>query len=87
MRYKKWLFSGIVIFVGSLLLGFLGMIWGFRNAFDALRTNETVGIGQVGAGIENALISTIAAIIGLMIGLIFIIFGIVKAKQGKDFSK
>ena len=87
MSYKKWLFSGIIIFVGSLLLGFLGMIWGIHNAFDALRTNETAGIGQVGVGIETALISTVVSIIGIIIGLVLIIFGIVKAKQNKDFSK
>lgn len=87
MSYKKWLYSGIVIFFGSLVVGFLGMIWGIHNAFDSLRTNETAGIGQVGAGIEIALISTVVSIIGLVIGLILIILGIVKAKQNKNSSK
>lgn len=85
MNYKKWLYSGIIIFVASLTIGFLGVFWFINNSFNALKTNETAGIGAVGNAIENAIYFNIFAIIGKLTGIIFIVIGGIKAyKQNKS---
>jgi biopolymer transport protein ExbB/TolQ len=86
MNYKKWLFSGIIIFIVSILVGILGTVWGIYNSFDALKTNEGAsGIGEVGAGLENAVFASAFSLIGSLIGLILIVIGGVKAyRQRKE---
>ncbi len=79
MNYRKWLYSGIAIFIGSLLVGILGTIWGVYSSFDALETAESAGIGLVGAGIQNALIFTIVGLVGSAFGIVLIVIGGVKA--------
>lgn len=84
MNYKKWLFSGAILFLGSFLVGILGTVWGIYGSFEALENNETAGIGSVSVGIENALIFTVFAIIGSIVGMILMIFGGIKAyRQSK----
>lgn len=79
MNYKKWLYTGIAIFVGSLLLGTLGTVWRMYSSFAALETAENAGIGPVGAGIENALIFTAGGLVGSALGTVLIVIGGVKA--------
>lgn len=82
MNYKKWLYSGIAIFVGSLLVGILGTIYGVYDSFDALKRSGDEGIGVVGADIQNALIFTTAGIVGSVLGTALISVGGVKAYRG-----
>jgi biopolymer transport protein ExbB/TolQ len=86
MNYKKLLYGGIIIFVGSFLVGILGTVWGIYGSFDALKTSEGAGgIDMVGVGIENALLWTIFGIIGAIIGLVLVTIGGVKGyRQGKN---
>ncbi|HSK74125.1 MAG TPA: MotA/TolQ/ExbB proton channel family protein [Pyrinomonadaceae bacterium] len=83
MNYKKWLFGGAVLFLGSIVVGILGTVWGIYSSFKVLGNSEA-GIGSVGAGIENALIFTVFAIIGSIVGMILMIIGGIKAyRQSK----
>ncbi len=73
--------SGVVLLIVSILIGLSGTIWGIFSSFDALRFNENAGIGAVGDGIRNALVSTIVSIIGSAIGVIIIIVGAIKCRR------
>ena len=79
MNYKKWLYTGLGIFVGSGLLGFLVPLWGISSSFKALETNESASIGAVQGGIEIALYSTIFFMITGGVGVILFVIGCVKA--------
>lgn len=82
MHHKKWLYSGIIIFIVSLLAGVLGTVWGVYDSFDALKTSEgAAGIDAVGAGIRNALLWNIFGITGAVVGIILIVIGAVKNRR------
>lgn len=74
-------FVGIVLVIISPLLGIAGTIWGIYGSFEALETNESAGIGAVGAEIQKALVFTICGILGTVVGVLLIVFGIRKARQ------
>ena len=79
MHYKKWLWSGIIVFILSVLVGVVGTVGGIFGSFYALQTNDgTQPIDDVGAGIQNAFYSNIFSAIGIVIALILIAVGGVK---------
>lgn len=67
--------AGLFVTIGSLLIGFGGMVWSIYGSFTALATAENSGIGPVGDSIQNALIFTILGIIGSIAGILMLIFG------------
>lgn len=83
MNYRKWLYSGITIFIVSVLIGVVGTVQGVYSSFDALERAESAGIGPVGAGIQNALIFTIVGLVGSALGLILLGVGALKAYRSK----
>jgi len=66
---------GIALVILSPLFGLAGTIWGIYRSFGTLATNESAGIGAVGAGIWLALIATICGILGAIGGVILILLG------------
>lgn len=86
MSYKKPLYSGIIICAISLVAGFLWTFLGIYGSFEALRSNDgTESIAVVGEGIESAFLGSVITIAGLLIGLILVAIGGVKAyKQSKS---
>lgn len=85
MNHKKWLYSGIAVFIVTTLIGILGTFWGVYSSFDALERAENSGIGPVSAGIQNALIFTIVGLLGSTIGIALIVVGGIKVyRQSKS---
>ena len=72
---------GIVLVILSPLVGIAGTIWSIYGSFEALERNESAGIGAVGAEIQGALIFTICGILGTIVGVLLIVFGIRRARQ------
>ncbi|MFN0138760.1 MAG: MotA/TolQ/ExbB proton channel family protein [Pyrinomonadaceae bacterium] len=72
---------GIVLVILSPLVGIAGAIWSVYRSFEAMERNESAGIGAVGGEILSALIFTIAGIIGTIVGVLLIVFGIRRASQ------
>lgn len=87
MKQKKLIYGGLIIFASTIIIGILGTVWGIHASFEALRTNQSAGVGAVGAGIESALFFTIFSMIGLLTGLILIVVGIVKQRSSKSAEK
>jgi biopolymer transport protein ExbB/TolQ len=85
-NYKKWLYSGLAIFIGSNVAGILGIIWGVFSSFDALKANESAGIGAVGGGIEKALFFTVFFLITGFVGFVILIIGILKMRRFKSLK-
>jgi biopolymer transport protein ExbB/TolQ len=83
-NYKKWLYTGAAIFTGSSVAGVLGTLWGVFSSFDALKTNESAGIGAVGGGIEKALFFTVFFLITGLAGFVILIIGIFKMRRFKS---
>lgn len=79
MNYKKWLFSGILVFVGSSLIGTAGTFWGVYATFDAAEKAEITGMAPVVSATESALAFTVGGIAGSVVGILIIIVGGVKA--------
>lgn len=72
---------GIVLVILSPLVGIAGAVWSVYRSFEATVWNKSAGIGAVGVEILSALIFTIAGIIGAIVGLLLIVFGIRRARQ------
>lgn len=72
---------GIVVATLSPLVGIAGTIWSIYRSFAAIVRNESAGIGVVGVEIQIALIFTILGILGTIVGVLLIVFGIRKARQ------
>lgn len=70
MTSKILIGSGVLLILFSLN----GIVAGIFLSFQALKTNESAGIGAVGSGIQFALISNIVFFVGLLI----LIVGLVK---------
>ena len=83
-NYKKWLYAGAAIFIGSIVAGIIGVIWGISSSFDALKTNESAGIGAVGGGIEAAFYSTVFFTITGLAGLAILLAGVFKMRKFKS---
>ncbi|HLA94103.1 MAG TPA: MotA/TolQ/ExbB proton channel family protein [Pyrinomonadaceae bacterium] len=67
--------AGVILIIGSLLFGLGGTAWSVYGSFAALETAENTGIGPVGDHIRNALIFTVAGLVGAVSGVLIIIFG------------
>ena len=83
-NYKKWLYSGAIIFIVSFPAGIIGAIWGISSSFDALKTNETASIDAVSGGIEKALFFTVFFLITGLVGFVILIIGILKMRRFKS---
>lgn len=81
MTSKNLFYSGIILFTLSLSSGMIVTLWGFLQAFNSLRMNETAGIGAVGGAIGNAMIIYIIVAIAAVIGIILSIFGRLKMQR------
>lgn len=79
MSYKKWIYSGLAIFAGSVAAGVIGTLWGISSSFRALETNETASIDAVRGGIEWAFFSPILFACTALIGLVFVVVGSVRS--------
>ncbi len=77
-NYKKWLYSGIAIIAVSMLGVIIGIGWGISSSFDALKTNESAGIGAVGGGLYAALIFNILFMITGLVGVMLLVIGCIK---------
>ncbi len=84
MTYRKWIYPGIIVFVLSIVVGFGGTIWEINGSFGALKGSESAEIGQVGAGIKNAVLFTVISLIGSITGVFLIGVGIVKARRNNN---
>ena len=58
--WKKLIVPGTVVF----LIGILGIVGGIFESFQSIHINESAGIGAVGAGLQFALIGSVAGIMG-----------------------
>jgi biopolymer transport protein ExbB/TolQ len=83
-NYKKWLYSGAAIFIVSNIAGLVGLAWGIYSSFDALKTNESAGIGAVGEGIGSALFFTVFFLITGFVGFLLFIIGVLKMRRYKS---
>jgi len=81
MNHKNLIYSGLILISVSLVIPSLIVVWGIYSSFEALRTNQTAGIGAVGGGIEVGLIASIFGIVGFVTGAILIAIGFVKANR------
>lgn len=70
MTSKILIGSGVLLILVSLI----GIVAGIFLSFQALKFNESAGIGAVGSGIQFALVSNIVFFVGLLI----LIVGLVK---------
>ena len=75
---------GIALIVLSLLVGLLGSSICIYLSFVELETAEFGGIGPVGDQIRNALLFSIAAVVGSIAGALLVIFGRAKATPPKQ---
>ena len=81
MNYRKLLYIGIAIFVVSLLAGIAGMAWSIYGSFDAMKMNESAGIGAVGASLYRALVFLVLGLAGSLVSTGIIIFSAVKLRK------
>jgi hypothetical protein len=67
--YMKWLYSGAMILMFSIVLGILAFVW----AFQGMVSNESAGIGAIGLvpviALFVALVGTASGILVMLIGL------------------
>lgn len=81
MNPRKMIYVGIFVVVASVLMPSIFGLWAFYNAFQALRTAETAGIGAVGGMFEVAMFGGLFMIIGILTGTILILVGNYKNKR------
>ncbi len=79
MLAKILIGSGILIVFVSIIC----VLGGIFSSFQALRFNESAGIGAVGGGLQFALL----AVILFIVGLLFMVFGGLKLYRGKRAGK
>lgn len=78
MKYKKFLYIGLAVFLLSLVLGLVGTAWSI-GGLEALWHAENVGIGPVGA--VSALAFSIIGVVGSLVGIGLMTFAVVKMKN------
>jgi len=83
-NYKKWLYSGVAIFIVSNVAGLVGLAAGIYSSFDAMRAPESAGIDAVGDGIGSALFFTFFFLITGFVGFLIFILGILKMRRFKS---
>lgn len=66
---------GLILLLGSLLIGFGRTVRSIYGSFAALETAENAGIGPVGDSIQNALVFTAIGLVGVITGVLMLIFG------------
>lgn len=81
MKRNRWLISGIVIFLVSILIGVAGIAQGILRSLVALDQAENAGIGAVSSGIERALLFNLISLIGSVLGIVLIVIGAVKVNR------
>ena len=79
MISKILIACGIVIILASLI----GIGGGIYSSFQAMKANESAGIGAVGSGLQFALVSNILVFLGLAI----LAIGLVKFFKEKNRPK
>ena len=79
------MFSKILIGGGSLIIfvGVIGIVSGILRSFQALKFNESAGIGAVGGGLQLALVGTILCLVGLLV----LVFGCINLYRDKRAGK
>lgn len=82
-NYKKWLYLGAAIFLVSNIAGIVGLASGIYSSFDALKLNESAGIGAVGEGLASALFFTVFFLITSFVGFGIFLIGILKMRRFK----
>ena len=70
-------YVGLLFIVGSLL----GIVGGIYASFSSLQFNESAGIGAVGSGIWFAMLSSFAALVGIVLAIVGLIL-VAKNKSG-----
>ena len=83
MKSPKLISIGLVLLMVSILVGLGGTVWGIYRSFGSMVTNESAGIGAVGAGIFEALIFSIVGLIGFLAGVALIIVSLVRSRRLK----
>ena len=81
MNYKKLIYGGLILLSASLIIPSLIGIWFSYDAFNALRTSQTAGIGAVQGGMLTAMIISFFGLIGFAVGVILIVVGFMKANR------
>ncbi len=81
MNPRKMIYIGVLVIGASILTPSLFGLWAFYNAFQAMRTAETAGIGAVGGVFEVAVFGGLFMIIGILTGTILIFVGNYKNKR------
>lgn len=87
MKPQKLIYAGVFIVIASVVAPSLLGLWTFYNAFQALRTNQTAGIGAVGGVFEIAMIGGLFIIAGILTGTGLILYGSYKNKQQSKSSE
>lgn len=83
MKINRRQLAGIVLFAGFSFIGFFGAFFGVYSSFAALEGAESAGIGAVGDGIRNALVSTVIGLAGSIVGVVLFVVGTVKRDRIK----
>lgn len=86
-NYKKWLFSGAAIFLGSSVAAVIAVYWGISSSFAALETNESASIDAVQGGIETAFFFNLVFAVTGLIGIVLIAIGSIKAYRHSRSTK
>lgn len=81
MKYRKFLYIGLAVFLLSTIVGFAGTAWSVYDSFEALEQAENAGIGAVGVSIESALAFSIVGVAGSVLGLGLMIYGAIKMSR------
>ena len=80
-NFKGWFYSRLAIILASILVGLLLTIFGISSSFDAMKTAETAGIGNVTGGIDTAIVGIGVSFLGLIVGGVFVFVGFNKSRR------
>jgi biopolymer transport protein ExbB/TolQ len=59
----------------------IGTIWRVNGSFDTLDNSEGARLGNVEAGIKNALVWTVLGLVGSIAGIAMVLLSVVKSKR------
>ena len=85
-NYKKWLYAGAAIVIGSIVAGVLGTFLGILSSFSGFESNESAGIGAIGDGIYAALFFTVFFLITGFGGFVVMLTGFIKMRRFKSLQ-
>jgi|CXWL01.1.fsa_nt_gi biopolymer transport protein ExbB/TolQ len=83
MKSRKLILIGIVLLIVSVVVGFVGTVWGMSSSLGWKVANESAGIAAVGGGIFEALMFSIVGIIGFVAGAVLVINDVVRSRRLK----